>query len=322
MKNVLRLLPVACVSLALLTGVGVAKVKQHKTAWMGVYTETLDKELADEFDLSTNQGAVINKVVHDSPADKAGLQDDDVIILFGGTEVRDAEDLTDLVQEHDPGDEIEIVILRDGKKKTLKLTLGVTKTRKGDYAFVVDPDVEDHEFLFLSKGDRPYVGIVMSGLSEQLGDYFGVAHGEGALITEVTEDSPAEKAGLKAGDIIVALDDEGVFDPKDVTEIILDMEKGDSVVFAIVRDKKERTVEVEVDEGEDPGFYWKGLDVQVPDMALWDLYIPHLKDLKSGSKQEMLKYFDSDEFKEEMEELRRELKEMKKELQELKEESH
>ena len=77
---------------------------------MGVYTQTVDRELADVFDLSIKYGAIVNEVVKDSPADEAGIKEDDVIVAINGSKVTDSDELTDEVHEMEPGDEIVMML--------------------------------------------------------------------------------------------------------------------------------------------------------------------------------------------------------------------
>jgi S1-C subfamily serine protease len=129
MKTALKVIVMALVIVGLLTGLTSAKSKRSEgTAWLGVYTQTVDKDLAKGFDLSVDRGAIINEVVNDSPAEEAGLLEDDIVVRFDNQRVRDAEDLTELVQEAEPGSSADIVVIRDGKEVTLTAELGSRKS--------------------------------------------------------------------------------------------------------------------------------------------------------------------------------------------------
>ena len=112
------------VTIVLLATVSPVWAGSRSTAWLGVYTQSVDSDLADAFALSVDHGAIVNEVVKDSPADEAGLREDDIIISLGSDRIRDDEDLIDLVSDQDPGDEVVLKVLRDGKEKEIKVILG------------------------------------------------------------------------------------------------------------------------------------------------------------------------------------------------------
>jgi membrane-associated protease RseP (regulator of RpoE activity) len=162
-------------------------------------------------------------------------------------------------------------------------------------------------------------------LTGQLGDYFGVEKGKGALITEVHKDSPAEKAGLKAGDVIVAVDDEKVVDADDVSELIEDHKPGDTAGVTVVRDKKEVTIAVEVDETEEESFGYHYGHPYAPEISMW---MPEIKKLVPPRLPHPDEEFDFerddfqgefDDFKTDMKEFKKDMENLKKEMQELRE---
>ena len=322
-KNFLLVSLVFC----LLFSFGFAKTKKsHKVAWMGVYTQTLDDDLVKAFELPVDYGAIINKVVDDSPADKAGLMEDDIIISFSDKKVRTSEDLVDFVRDQNPGDKIKLIIIdEDGNKKDVEIELGRRKSLLKEFAWsgIDDDDDDKLRYFFFSDDAYPYIGVTLSELSDQLGEFFGVQDGDGVLISEVEEDSPAEKAGLKAGDVIVAVDDEEVEDAGDVQEIIRDKEVGETAEIAVLRDRKKELIKVEVGEKEGGGYYGNTWNLHIPDLPKIDIYKPKMRGLYQSLDQLDLDDldidFDTDEFQNEMRELKKELKKMKKELKEIQE---
>ena len=318
MKRTLTILLVSAVALALMVGTGVTGSKSQRTAWLGVYTQTVDDDLVEAFGLSQDHGAMINRVVKDSPADKAGIQEDDVIITFDGKTVYDSADLTELVRDREPGAEITVVVVRDGKEQELTVTLGRSKRAT---TWSMTPYYKGLGLLGALE-DRPYVGVSLSSLSEQLGDYFGVAEGEGALITEVEDASPAEDAGLKAGDIIVAIGSEKVFDPDDVIEIVGELDEGATAEFTVVRERKEQKVTVEVAEREhdEEDLFGRVLNLRAPDMGTYDIYVPEAGNFWKQYDSRVDRYLDArDDYEDELGELRQEVRELKKQLKELQE---
>jgi len=278
-----------------------------KKGWLGVSIQDVDEDLKEALNLKSTEGVLVNEVVEDSPAEEAGIKKKDVILKYEGKKVTDTGELTTWVLETEPGQEVRIEIVRDGKKKKPKVIIGklpktYTYLHSGD--FDLPPGCKSFSF----GGKRGYLGVVLEGLSEQLGTYFGVKDGEGALISEVEEDSPAEKAGLKAGDVIVNIDGEEVEEPGDVVGEMTDKEKGDKVKLEVLRDKKKKTFTVEVAERESAFGYLEGLK--------------HLKILDSPGQRSSAGIrieIDKERFKEDMEKLKEELKELKEELKELKE---
>lgn len=283
--------------------------KKYDKAWLGVYLQDINRDIREAMDLESSRGALIAGVVEDSPAEEAGIEEEDVVVEFDGEKVRSSSSLTKWVQKHSPGDEITLKIVRDGKEKKLMVTLG----KRPKEEFVYEHDFEPLLSLKKGKGPESYflsfhsgsrIGVKVLDLSEQLGDYFGVEDAEGVLVTEVEEDMPAEKAGLKAGDVIVEADGDEVEDTQELREIISEKEEGDEVEIKVIRDRRVQTFSVEVEETAATDFYSKAMKLKIhPDK-------PDVPELMWKQK------FDS-ELEDEMEELREELDQLKKELEEL-----
>jgi serine protease Do len=284
--------------------------------------------MAKAFDLPDDYGVVVNKVVKNSPADKAGLEEEDVVVAFDNTPVHSASELSDMVDESRIGETVMLTIYRDGDKKQVSLDIGARNKSDDEEEYEGEDDDQNwgiymphsgsRAYRFMDR-ERPYMGVSLSGLSKQLGDYFGVKNGRGALITAVEEDSPAEKAGLKAGDVIVAVNDEKVMDAPDVSQLVNDMEEGDTATVEIVRDKRDKTIKVEIGETKGPmnlgNLQWmqkndQGLVLdlprlkrQIPDMYRFD------RNRESGDLREEM-----DQLKEELQQLKDELRDLRKDL--------
>jgi len=294
-------------------GPAAAKKYDSEKAWIGVYTQTIDKDLQEAFDLEGDQGVVVVDVVDDSPADEAGLRRKDIITKFNG----EGDELADYVSDMKVGDKAEIVILRNGREKVLEVEVEQRpqSERPGSRSgsFFTIPKIITHGNSFSSYGNG-YIGVSIQDLSDQLGKYFGVEAGEGILITDVFEDSPAEKAGLKAGDVIVSVDDEAVVETDELRDIISEKEEGDTVTIGYLRkgNKEKAVVEVTEETHGMSSFSMPNLNIRIPNLS-------GLKNLDhfyfSDDDQD---YFDVKEYKKEMEELKRELMEMGKELKEIK----
>ncbi len=208
-----------------------------RDGWIGVYVQDLDGELRRYLDVDERYGVLINDVISDSPAEAAGMQDEDLIIQFDGKRIRDTDDLTRAVQRTRPDKKVDVEIIRDKQKKTVQLTVGERRARYSD---------NDRRRVTVIRG-RPWLGIRMAEINEDLAQYFSVEKNAGVLILSVEERSPAEKADLKAGDVILELASRKVRDLEDVYNILSDYNRGDEVEIKIKRRGDTRTVKVELD---------------------------------------------------------------------------
>ena len=288
--------------------------EESKRGWLGVYIQDITTDIKEAMDLKSKRGVLIRDVVEDSPANEAGIEQEDVVIEFEGKRVQGSSHLTRLIRNSSPGERVKLKILRDGKEKTITVTLG--KLPRNDFLYQYDADrfwdkakkIKPHSYSYsfsVFSGSR--IGTKVQDLTEQLGNYFGVENGEGALITEVEEDMPAHKAGLKAGDVIVEVDGEEIEDTEELMGVVSDKEEGDKVKIKVIRDGKTKNFEVEVEEEEESSFDFSGLE--------------KLKILpeKLHAPKIFLEKEYSSELEEKLEDLREELKELKEELEELKE---
>jgi S1-C subfamily serine protease len=286
--------------------------KTSERGWLGVYIQDIDRDMKEAMDLESRKGVLIRDVVDDSPADDAGVEQEDVIIEFDGKSVRSTSQFTKLVRATSPGEEVVLTLIRDGKEKTLTVVLG--KLPKGEDYLRFGPD----DFLGEAKKLKPHaysltyfsggrIGVKVQDLTEQLAEYFGVEDAEAVLITEVEEDMPAHEAGLKAGDVVVEADGQEVDDTEDLRGIISEKEEGEKVKIKVLRDRNLMTFEVGVKEGD----YRSSSGLDALDML--KLYTPKVNEAKILLKEQQT------DLEEEMEELKEEMEELKKELQDLRE---
>jgi len=298
-------------------------VKPSQTAWLGVMTQTVDEDIADAFEVDVDYGAIINEVVDDSPAELAKLDDGDVIISFNGQKVWDSEDLTDFVEDAEVGSKATVGIMRDGKEMSVEVELG-SRPRGSSWAFRNDDT--PGAFWFNGPGEvqtynwsgHGYIGVQLTELTKQLAEYFGLPDGEGVLITEVDKDSPAEKAGLRAGDIITDIGDEEVSDYGDVKEIVSESEKGDKLTLTVVRNKTEQKVEVEVAEIDGGEYGYQFLQpTPLPDMPDIDVRVPRVTGKSRLNSFAPGAYFDYDSHKKDMEAFKADMERYKMEMKAL-----
>jgi len=103
---------------------------------------------------------------------------------------------------------------------------------------------------------RNYIGVYLEAINQELLEYFGVKEESGLLVTRLTKDGPAEKAGLKVGDVIIRVDGKKLDSVDELSKMILDRKKGDKVKIELIRNKKPLAIEVEVEEEERQGLGW------------------------------------------------------------------
>jgi serine protease Do len=238
-------------------------------SYIGIQVQEITNENFSKFGLSTVRGVGIEKVVENSPAAQAGLQTNDVIVRFEGEEVTSVLKLTRLISEIAPDHTAKVTVLRGGTEREIDVTLGKSEwpqIQSGNFRFenlpalptmpdlprtplpqirVLPPAAGDNEsnvFIWRGGANRQ-IGVSTAPLTKQLGDYFGIAEGRGLLIKNVRENSPAAKAGLKAGDVIIEIEGKEVKGMTDLIRILNENKEGD-VSLTIIRDKNRQTVRV------------------------------------------------------------------------------
>lgn len=221
-----------------------------KKGWLGVQIQELTPTLKEALKVGDRKGLLISEVIDGSPADKAGLEDEDVILTYDGKQVEKSDEFAQMVKKTEPKKVVKIKILREGKEQTIVAKIGKKKRlqyiHEGDQLFAK---------FFSFKSGGPKLGIKVQPLNKDLAAYFKVDADEGVLVLEVTEDSPAEKGGLKAGDVLKKIDDEEVANPEELIEALEEYEEGDALTVEYVRRGKSAKAEIELEEIEDAKSY-------------------------------------------------------------------
>ncbi|MCU1291082.1 MAG: trypsin-like serine protease with C-terminal domain [Acidobacteria bacterium] len=239
-------------------------------SYLGVQTQEVTKENFSRFGLRQVRGVAVEKVLENSPAAQAGLQPNDVIVRFNGEEVTGTRKLTRLISEVAPDHQARLTISRGGNEREITVTIGKRELPKMQTAGGTLRDLESLQnipdipsfpgvivppapgaperpgepqvFVFPGQASRQ-IGVGVSPLTKQLGEYFGAAEGQGLLINNVRENSPAAKAGLKAGDVIVQIDGKDVKGNLDLIRTLNEKKDGD-VSLTIIRDRNRQTIRV------------------------------------------------------------------------------
>jgi len=226
-------------------------------ARLGVRLTDVNADKARELKLPGESGALVTKVESDSPAAKAGLEANDVILEFDGERVRSVAELRRLVGDTPPDRTVSVKISRGGQVRTLNVKLEPATAESFTPEVTIPefemPEVHVPNFNFDFFLTGPRLGISAQELTPQLAQYFGVAQGKGVLVEEVESGSAAEKAGLKAGDCIVRVGDTKIESVDDLHRAL--REKSDEkreVNLTIVRDRHEQTLRVELEASPGP----------------------------------------------------------------------
>lgn len=245
---------------------GIRAVLHHREGYLGVNLENATSQQREELGIGPEAGVVIAAVDHDAPAGKAGLRRNDVIVRLNGKAVRQAKDLQKMLAKMRPGQSITLGIVRHGHSMDVNTVLADRKVVEqrawSEHYMVPDPRVQGmHEAGSFSPlppqagtthsldADRassripllPYTGIGLERMSPQLRQYFGVTDATGLLAGSIDPNSPASRAGLKAGDVICRANGVSITS-RDDWDAVLKNNRGQTVQLKILRDRHPRAV--------------------------------------------------------------------------------
>jgi S1-C subfamily serine protease len=254
----MKSLAAACVSalILLVTGIGCAQVvhvdRSRSQGYLGVEIRDVSRDLKEDENLTVDNGAYVDRVVDDSPADKAGIKDGDVIVKIGDATIDDANDCTRAIRKLKPHTDVRIEVARRGERKTLTATIGRNSSSMA-YSYSIPsvpsiPRVPSAPRAFSFSFGNAIDGLEGEELTRQLGEFFNAPDGHGILVKNVERHSDASKAGFKAGDIIVKVDKHSVRNMGEMSEEMRDASK-DSVAVEVLRKGSTVTLWVPVDRG-------------------------------------------------------------------------
>ncbi len=190
--------------------------------WLGVTVQALNKELADSFGLDSTHGALVNEVINDSPADKAGLKRGDIIVEYDGKQVGELNDLPRLVAATPVGETVQVKVFRDGKERTVKVQIGRLDDGKAELA------ADDGE----SGGA---LGLTVANVTPELVERYSLESDKGVLITRIDPEGPAAEANLRVGDLVVEADGKEVGTVKEFEGLVDKMAAGKVLRLLIQR---------------------------------------------------------------------------------------
>jgi serine protease Do len=223
------------------------------SSYLGIGVADITAERAKALNLKEERGAEVTTVAVDGPASKAGIKEGDVVLEYDGTAVQGIEQLTRLVRETPIGRQVKISVWRNGAAQTLTATIEARKgtvIRSGGRDIVVPfirpPQIEIPRFEMTWQ--NPVLGIEGESLNsqEQLADFFGVK--EGVLVKLVRKNSAAEKAGIKAGDVVVKVGNSTVTTPQEINRELRALGSKQTFTVTVVRNKKEIPLTVTLEQ--------------------------------------------------------------------------
>ncbi len=216
--------------------VTVLNIDEEGPSWLGVEAREVTPENVKDLKLPAERGVVVGRIAPDSPAAKAGLKENDVITEVDGQRVEGSAQFRRMIHEIPAGRTVQLAIWRDARSQTVSATLGQAEenhrawmnAEPGAFSFrmpeVEIPDLpevapmEMYDGLVMLPGAHPRLGIDAEDISGQLGAFFGAPDGEGVLVRNVNAGSAAEKAGVRAGDVITAFNGDRIRSLGDLRE--------------------------------------------------------------------------------------------------------
>ncbi len=288
---------------------------ESRGTWLGVGIA----DVKEKSERGLKKGVYVTEIYGDSPAEAAGIEEDDVIVAIDDEKVDDIDELVEAIQSREPGDDISLTVDRDGRELLIIATLD---ERPEEYVWLDKDDffglsalqalgnmyIPEINIGFSGFGGRGRLGVYVHDLSEGLAEYFEVPDGEGVLVDDIVEDGPAEAAGIRAGDVIVRIGDEDVADTDELVEAIGEMERDTPTPIVLIRKGERLTVEATVGQSkQDKAIerFKKAYEFKADDLE------KQIQRIKISGHE--------DELRGELDELREELEELKEELRELKE---
>lgn len=203
-------------------------------------------------------------VDQDAPAGKGGIKEHDVILTMNGSSIESGAQLRRMIHEMPPGRVVTFGLSRDGQPMTVKVqladkhnTFAMAHPKAKEFHFEMPnippmPDIDIPSINMVVVTSSARSGLMIENITPQLGEFFGVKNGNGVLVRSVEKGSRAEKAGLRAGDVIVKVNDEAVHDTSDFTHAVKSR-SGNSVSVGVIREKKEQNLNLTLPDRKETG---------------------------------------------------------------------
>jgi serine protease Do len=268
-------------------------------SYLGVDIADVTGERVNQLKLKEEKGVEITMVDQDAPAGKAGIKEHDVILTMNGAAVDSAAQLRRMIHETPPGRIVTLGLSRDGQPLTVKVQLGDKgkeysynpKAKEGYHIEIPPippippmPEMDIPSFNMVVVTSSPRSGLTVENITPQLGEFFGVKNGTGVLVRAVAKGSRAERAGFRAGDVIVKVNDQPVHDTSDFTHAVRSRD-GSSVNVGVVRDKREQTIALPMPDRKDSGEMFQEESLDYP--LLGDAYPVRLREVREEAQEEV-----------------------------------
>ena len=246
------------------------------SSYLGVDIADVTTERLGALKLKEEKGVEVTMVDQDAPAGKAGIREHDVILTMNGTSIESEAQLRRMIHETPPGRIVSLGLSRDGQPLTVKVQLSDKHKFTSDWPkpgdihvhvpeiHVPDIDIPSMNMVVVTSSARS--GLMVENITPQLGEFFGVKNGMGVLVRSVEKGSRAERAGFRAGDVIVKVNDQVVHDTSDFTHGVRSR-NADSVSILVMRDRKEQSLTLSLPERKDSS---KLLDIEDDEEDLAD----------------------------------------------------
>jgi len=230
------------------------------SSYLGVDISDVTTERLAVLKLKEEKGVEVTMVDQDAPAGKAGIKEHDVILSMNGTTIESGAQLRRMIHETPAGRVVTLGLSRDGQAMTVKAQLAdkhkeFSMTSPDIHINIPEihvPDIDIPRIEMMTVTSSMRSGLTLENITPQLGEFFGVKNGNGVLVRSVEKGSRAEKAGFRAGDVIVKVNDEAVHDTSDFTHAVHSRE-GKSVSVGVIREKKEQNLNLTLPEHKESG---------------------------------------------------------------------
>ena len=243
-------------------------------SYLGVDTRDITPDRVSALKLSNESGVEVTMVDQDAPAGKAGIKEHDVIQTVNGNKVESVEQLRRMIHEIPAGRMVDIGLSRNGQSMKVQAKLAERHVA-GPMKFNMPslpamPNMADFDVpvsvVVVHSSMRS--GLMVENLTPQLGDYFGAKNGHGVLVRSVEKGSRADKAGFRAGDVIVRVGNDSVHDSGDFNHALQSYRSQGSVGIGIIRDKKQQNITLSLPEKKQSGDLFPAESFEFPDIQI------------------------------------------------------